>query len=114
VYAIERFDLRTRHAVSEVLRKGMNWNGPIGPSLLAYLAGVSGARASSIAAMIDPIAWALDVLGFPPGTIKPSKRDVTAQFRTRLREVHPDHGGDRATAHRSIGDLAEARRVLSR
>ena len=35
VYAVERFDLPTRHAVSEVLRKGMNWNGPIGPSLLA-------------------------------------------------------------------------------
>lgn len=113
VYAVERFDLPTRHAVGEVLRKGMNWNGPVGPSLLAYLAGVSDARASSIGAMIDPIAWALDVLGFPPGTIKPSKREVTAQFRRRLRDVHPDHGGDRVTASRSIGDLAEARRVLS-
>jgi hypothetical protein len=113
VYAVERFGLPTRRAVGDVLRKGMNWNGPVGPSLLAYLAGVSGARASSIAAMIDPLAWALEVLGFPPGTIKPSKKEVTAQFRTRLREVHPDHGGDRATAHRSIGDLAEARRVLS-
>jgi hypothetical protein len=98
---------------SAVLRKGMNWNGPVGPSLLAYLAGVSDARASSIGAMIDPIAWALDVLGFPPGTIKPSKREVTAQFRRRLRDVHPDHGGDRMTASRSIGDLSEARRVLS-
>jgi hypothetical protein len=114
VYAVERFDLPTRAAIAEVLRKGMNWNGPIGPSLLAYLAGVSDARASSVGAMIDPIAWALDVLGFPPGTIKPSKREVTAQFRSRLREVHPDHGGDRLTASRSIGDLAEARRVLSR
>jgi hypothetical protein len=94
VYAVERFDLPTRHAVSDVLRKGMNWNGPVGPSLLAYLAGMSGARASSIAAMIDPIAWALDVLGFH-GTIKPSKRGDGA-VHTRLREVHPDHGGDRA------------------
>ena len=113
VYAVERFDLPTRHAVSEVLRKALRWNGPIGPSLLAYLAGVPTARASSLGAMLDPVAWALDVLGFPPGTIKPSKREVAAQFRTRLREVHPDHGGDRTTAHRSIGDLAEARRILA-
>lgn len=113
VYAIERFDLVHRHAVSEVMRKAMRWHGPIDASLLAYLAGVSGTRASSFGALVDPLAWALDVLGFPPGTIKPSKREVTTQYRRRLREVHPDHGGDRSEASRAIESLAEARRILS-
>ena len=40
VYAVERFDLATRHAVSDVLRKGMNWNGPSVRRFSPYLAGV--------------------------------------------------------------------------
>ena len=60
------------------------------------------------------MAWALDVLGFPPGTVGPVKRDVLAQYRARLMEVHPDHGGDEIAASKAIVDLAEARRILLR
>ena len=37
---------------------------------------------------------------------------MTARFRARLREVHPDLGGDEAAASQLINDLAEARRIL--
>jgi hypothetical protein len=112
VYAAERLGPMSRHAVAAVLHKAMRWRGPIGPSLISYLAGVSGARAESLIAFADPIAWALDVLGFEPGTVKPSRRDVLMHFRGNLMNVHPDHGGDEAAASKLIGDLAEARRIL--
>jgi hypothetical protein len=66
-----------------------------------------------LAALADPVAWALDVLGFPPGTRRPSTRDVTTHYRIRMRDVHPDHGGDEASAGRAILDLNEARRILT-
>ena len=112
VYAAERIEPTVRHAVTRVLHRAMRWNGPVGPSLVTYLTGVDGVRASSYLAFANPVAWALDVLGFEPGTVKPSRKDVTARFRARLREVHPDLGGDEAAASRSINDLAEARRIL--
>jgi hypothetical protein len=112
VYAAERLGPTSRHAVAAVLHKAIRWRGPIGPSLVSYLAGVSGARAESLMAFADPVAWALDVLGFDPGTVRPSRRDVMGRFRTRLRSIHPDHGGDEATASKLIGDVSEARRIL--
>jgi hypothetical protein len=112
VYAAERLGPTSRHTVAAVLHKAMRWRGPIGPSLVSYLAGVSGARAESLIAFADPIAWALDVLGFEPGTVKPPRRDVVARFRAQLMNVHPDLGGDESRASKVIGDLAEARRIL--
>ena len=72
----------------------------------------AGVTDSTIAAMADPRAWALEMLGFPPGTVKPSKREIQVRFRESLRDVHPDHGGDSRTASANINDLSEARRVL--
>jgi hypothetical protein len=112
VYAAERLGPTSRHAVAAVLHKAMRWRGPIGPSLISYLAGVSGARAESLMAFADPIAWALDVLGFEPGTVKPTRKEVLTRFRGTLMNVHPDHGGDETAASKAIGDLAEARRIL--
>ena len=43
-----------------------------------------------------------------------SRANVMARFRTRLREVHPDHGGDERDASQRIGELGEARRILLR
>jgi len=63
-------------------------------------------------AFADPVAWALDILGFDPGTIKPTRKEVMARFRGRLMSIHPDHGGDEATASKLIGDASEARRIL--
>ena len=47
------------------------------------------------------------------GAKPPSKREITARFRQRMCDVHPDHGGASHEAARAMSDLAEARRVLS-
>jgi hypothetical protein len=109
IYILERLDVSVRRVLAPVLMKGMTWRGPLGQSFVTYLAGSGN---SSIAALNDPRAWALEILGFPAGTVKPSKREIQARFRDSLREVHPDHGGDHSTASRSINDLGKARRVL--
>jgi hypothetical protein len=109
VYAVERLAHPSRRAIAPVLVKGAKWRGPIGHALVAHLAG---SRATELAALADPLAWALELLGFDPDAA-PSARDVTRRYRVRMRDVHPDHGGDRATASKAILDLNEARRILS-
>ena len=109
LYALERLDNDIRRSLIPVMRRAFTWRGPIGPSFITYLAG---SKSSSVSALADPRAWALDVLGFPGGTVKPSKREITARYRERLRAVHPDHGGNEVTAGKSIMDVTEARRIL--
>jgi hypothetical protein len=109
IYAVERLDLDTRRGLNPVLHKAMRWQGPIGPSFIANLAGSASA---ALATMADPRAWALELLGFPPGTAKVSKKEVMVQFRQRLREVHPDHGGEHAGAAEEIEKIGEARKIL--
>ena len=111
IYAAERLDVASRHLVAPVLRKSMRWRGPIGPALIAYL---GGSQAHELASLADPLAWALTVLGFPPGSERPTNKEITRSYRTRMRAVHPDHGGDRTTASKEILDLNAARRILSR
>ncbi len=109
VYAIERLDLAARHALIPVINKAMRWRGPLGHSFISHLAGTA---TSSLAAMADPRAWALEHLGFPLGTTTVSKKDVMVRYRHQLRAAHPDHGGDEASASRAIIDLGEARKIL--
>ena len=113
VYAAERLADPARHAVCAVLHRAAHWTGPIGPSFIAHMSGLSGARTSSFVAFADPVAWAMEILGFPMGTAKPSRKEVLKQFRTRLMEAHPDHGGNERDASKKIGDLGEARRILT-
>jgi hypothetical protein len=87
----------------------MRWRGPIGPSFVADITGVS---RGDLVGISDPRVWALDMLGFPTGTGKVTKKEVMAHFRTQLRGAHPDHGGDDATAAAAIERLGEARRIL--
>jgi hypothetical protein len=87
----------------------MRWRGPLDSLFISYIAGSS---ATSISALADPRAWALEILGFPEGTVKPSKKQIQARYRSVLRSVHPDHGGETSTASQSIEELGEARRVL--
>jgi hypothetical protein len=110
VYAVERLDPLSRHVIAPVLHKAMRWRGVVGPALIAHLAGTNSTALSTLA---DPRAWALDILGFPAGTATPTKREVTAQFRVRMRSVHPDHGGDNALASTAVFELAEARKILT-
>lgn len=109
VYALERLDDKVREQMIPLARRAATWRGPIGPSFISYLAG---SNASSVSALSDPRAWALDILGFPGGTITISKREITAYYRESLRRVHPDHGGDERHASKAINDISEARRVL--
>lgn len=110
VYAVERLDPASRHVIAPVLLKATRWRGPIGPALVGFLAG---SRSAELAALADPKAWALDVLGFPPDTEHLSRREVSKQYRVRMRDVHPDHGGVASDASKAILDLNEARRILS-
>lgn len=109
VYALERLDAGIRSAIVPAVRRAFEWRGPIGN---AFIASMAGTRSSDITAVADPRAWALDVLGFPGGTVRVSKREVMARYRESLRRAHPDHGGDDDTAHKEIIDITEARRVL--
>lgn len=109
VYALERLSMEARAGVAPVLHRAMRWRGPIGPSFVADITGIS---RSSLVSIADPRVWALDVLGFPMGTAKVTKKDVMARFRSQLREAHPDHGGDDDTAAAVIERLGEARRIL--
>ena len=109
VYALERMGYDARRNVAPVLHRAMRWRGPIGPSFVADITGVS---RNDLVGVSDPRVWALDLLGFPAGTGKVTKKDVMAHFRSRLREAHPDHGGDLAAAGAAIERLGEARRIL--
>lgn len=109
IYALERLDDVTRQLLVPIMRKAFTWRGPIGPSFISYLAG---SRTSAVSALADPRAWALDILGFPGGTVKPSKREVMSRFRASMRDAHPDHGGDEKRASKVMMDISEARRIL--
>ena len=108
IYATERLAPDLRHGVAAALLKGLRWRGPIGPHLITHLAG----SRASFSSLVDPRAWAFEILGFPHGTADVTKKDVMARYRDRLREAHPDHGGDERSASKAIGDISEARRIL--
>lgn len=110
IYAVERFAPEHRSHIVPVLQKASRWRGPIGPAMIAYLAG---SHTLELQALADPRAWAMGVLGFEATAKTPSKRDVMAKFRQRMRDVHPDHGGADVDAAKAMSDLAEARRVLT-
>lgn len=109
IYAVERLAPESRRLIAPVLLLATAWRGPVGPALIAHLAGTHSAELSVLA---DPRAWALQVLGFAPGA-RPAAREVTRSYRARMRSVHPDHGGAAADASRAIQQLNEARRILS-
>ena len=109
IYAVERLALEHRRLITPVMQKAARWRGPIGPSMIAYLAG---SQTTTLSALADPSGWAMQQLGFELGGDKPSKRQVTKAFRSKMRDVHPDHGGAEIDAAKAMSDLAEARRIL--
>ena len=64
IYATERLAPEHRRRVIEVMQKAARWRGPIGPSLIAHLAG---SQTTTLEAMADPLSWAMGVLGFEIG-----------------------------------------------
>lgn len=116
VYAAGQLPLTARARVMDTIRKGMRWSGPLDHVFVTHLSGLDRGRDWSTAAFRDPIQWALGVLGLGDGIAAPvpGRGDVQRQFRDRLREAHPDHGGDSDEAAQRIADLTEARRILLR
>ena len=111
VYAAGGLDPTARHTVMEVLRRAVRWQGPVGPAMVAHLAGTAGARTWSAGAFADPEVWALATLGFAERDT-PDRGEVQRRFRQLLRAAHPDHGGDVDRAATRIGELSEARGIL--
>lgn len=60
IYAVERLAEEHRRRIGPVLHKAARWRGPIGPALIAYLAG---SQTLALEALADPRSWALSVLG---------------------------------------------------
>jgi len=110
IYAAERLAPEYRRSLADLLQKASRWRGQIGAAFIAYLAG---SQTITFEALADPLGWALGILGFELGTKQPSQREVTSEFRKRMRDVHPDHGGDQGDAAKAMSDLAEARRILN-
>jgi hypothetical protein len=132
VYAVGDLPLRLRGPVMSTVRRGIGWQGPIGPELIAALAGFDRGANRTAHALAHPVEWALGVLEFDGddlrtavranGTAKadgslttgpgPSSTEIQRRFRRLLIEAHPDHGGDGDDAAQRIADLTEARRIL--
>jgi len=114
VYAAGQLPLASRGRVMDAIRKGMRWAGPLDRGFVAHLAGLDRGRSWSPAAYLDPVQWAIEVLGLRlrVGQSLPSRGDVQQQFRDLLRVAHPDHGGSSDAAAERIADLTEARRIL--
>lgn len=110
VYAVERLDGSSRRIIAPVLERATRWRGPIGPALVAHLAG---SNSGALASLADPMAWAREMLGFPVDASELSKREINSRYRRRMRDVHPDHGGAAHSASKAILDLNEARRILT-
>jgi hypothetical protein len=121
VYAAGQLPLRARASVMAAVRRGIGWAGPVGPELIAALAGFGPGTSWSPDALSHPVEWALGVLGFGPapdglpgtgGEPGLSRREIQLRYRRLLIEAHPDHGGRTDAAAQRIAELGEARRIL--
>lgn len=109
VYAAGTVHRSLRPAVMDTVRRGFAWRGGVDESLIGYLAG----RRSAAGAVLDPVAWALDLLDLAGADrTSPSRIEVKRAFRERLRAAHPDHGAADVGAAQRIAELSEARRIL--
>lgn len=118
VYAAGRMPPGPRRSVMATLRRAMSWTGPIGPDLVASLAGFERGRSVSTRVFDDPVGWALDTLGFINGArrgtggVGPDRKQIQQHYRRSLMGAHPDHGAGRVDAAQRIADITEARRIL--
>jgi hypothetical protein len=112
IYAAGELGAPARTQALRAIRKGLRWKGPVGPGLIAYLSGHSEGAGPWLSASLDPVSWALTVLGFDPAQGRPPRGEIRTRFRQGLRVAHPDHGGEETKAADRIAQLAEARRIL--
>jgi hypothetical protein len=108
VYAAGALPLESRGPVMRLVRRGLEWRGPVDDRILDIV--TSGRAVGAVGRYADPEAWALGVLGLAGPT--PERRDVQRRFRELLRVAHPDLGGGSTSAADRIAELTEARRIL--
>ena len=104
----------TRSALLPLLRSSTRWRGKDHDDLLRYLAGDVPQGSWAQSHDIDPIIWALGVLGFSQQERDnlPDSRQIRRTFRRLLRSAHPDHGGSKEEAGTRIESLTAARNIL--
>jgi hypothetical protein len=114
VYACGDVRLEDRVVVMDVLRRGLEWNGPIGPGLIDHLVGPQVAmrlRSGAFATASNPLIWALGILELDSeDEIAP--KQVQKSYRRLIRNAHPDHGAGKDGAADRIAELARAREIL--
>ncbi len=109
VYAAGRIDAEHRGAVFTAIRRGLRWQGEVGPDLVEALSDARSTVNWTTLGGRDPVLWALGILGLAADT---ERALVQRRFRELLRAAHPDHGGATEAAAERISDLTEARRIL--
>jgi hypothetical protein len=113
VYAVRALDPDDRTRAAESVRRGIGWDGALGPDLLGYLRmGAPARRLGAAAGAADPLSWALGVLRLSTADGRPARPEVQRAFRNALRDAHPDHGADEQVAAERIAELDAARRIL--
>ncbi len=114
VYACGQVPLDRRPEVMNVLRRGLDWVGPIGPGVIDYLVGKEIAmrmRSGQHAIASSPVIWAMGILELEAGK-DPEPKDVQRSYRRLLRTAHPDHGAENDEAADRIAELSRAREIL--
>ena len=98
----------------KVIRRAIGWQGDADSDdvLLSHLSSRFERYALSSSSQADPVAWALEVLGFKAQADVPDSDTLRKTFRNALRQAHPDAGGDTDDAAHRIAELTEARRIL--
>ena len=114
VYACEQVPLGRRAPVMAVLRRGLEWVGPLGPGLIDHLVGRDVAmqfRSGRYATASSPLLWARQILELDASKDVDSK-EIQRSYRRLLRDVHPDHGAQVDDAADRIAELTRARDLL--
>jgi hypothetical protein len=114
VYAAGQVVPSVRPTVMATLRRAIRWEGPIGPDLIASLAGFSKGQSFSALAFEHPVEWALQVLGFDPvanGTSRNGNGNgagsakAKANGRSRVNGVDLGPGPSRQEVRRRFREL---------
>ncbi len=114
VYAVGEIPLERRAEVMAVLRRGLEWVGPIGPGVIDYLVGAEigmRMRSGAFATASSPLVWAMGVLELEAGDT-PAPKEIQRSYRRLLRSAHPDHGAGEDEAAERIAELSKAREIL--
>lgn len=114
VYAVGQAPLERRHDVMLVLRRGLEWVGPLGPGLIDHLVGRDVAmqfRSGAYNTASSPVLWARQILELDSAE-EIAPKDIQRSYRRLLRSAHPDHGAVEGEAADRIAELGRAREIL--